>query len=50
VVENNFDGQMHKILLTEAPDVAARIVSISHCDGLPLTSRWIAQAILEQER
>ncbi|HEX6777620.1 MAG TPA: hypothetical protein VF099_05415, partial [Ktedonobacterales bacterium] len=50
VVENNFDGQMHKILLTEAPDVAARIVSISHCDGLPLTGRWIAQAILEQER
>jgi len=50
VVENNFDGQMHKILQTEASDVAARMVSISHCDGLPLTSRWIAQAILEKER
>jgi len=50
VVENNFDGQMHKILQTEAPDVAGRMVSISHCDGLPLTSRWIAQAILEQEQ
>jgi 2-oxoglutarate ferredoxin oxidoreductase subunit alpha len=50
VVENNFDGQMHKILQTEAPDVAGRIVSISHCDGLLLTGRWIAQAILEQER
>ena len=50
VVENNFDGQMHKILLTEAPDVAARMVSMSNCDGLPLTGRWIAQAILEQER
>ncbi len=50
VVENNFDGQVHKILQTEAPDVAGRMVSIAHCDGLPLTSRWIAQAILEQER
>jgi 2-oxoglutarate ferredoxin oxidoreductase subunit alpha len=50
VVENNFDGQMHKILQTEAPDVAGRMVSIAKCDGLPLTSRWIAQAILEQER
>jgi 2-oxoglutarate ferredoxin oxidoreductase subunit alpha len=50
VVENNFDGQMHKILQTEAPDVAGHIVSISKCDGLPLTGRWIAQAILEQER
>jgi 2-oxoglutarate ferredoxin oxidoreductase subunit alpha len=50
VVENNFDGQMHKILQTEAPDVAGQMISISHCDGLPLTGRWIAQAILEQER
>ncbi len=50
VVENNFDGQMHKLLQTEAPDVAGHMVAISHCDGLPLTGRWIAQAILEQER
>ncbi len=50
VVENNFDGQVHKILQTEAPDVAGRMVSIAHCDGLPLTGRWIAHAILEQER
>jgi 2-oxoglutarate ferredoxin oxidoreductase subunit alpha len=50
VVENNFDGQMHKILQTEAPDVAGRMVSVSHCDGLPLTGRWIAQAILKEER
>jgi 2-oxoglutarate ferredoxin oxidoreductase subunit alpha len=50
VVENNHEGQMHKILQTEAPDVAGRMVSIAKCDGLPLTGRWIAQAILEQER
>ncbi len=50
VIENNHDGQMHKILQTEAPDVAGRMVSLCKCDGLPLTSRWIAQAILEQER
>ncbi len=50
VVENNFDGQMTKILQTEAPEQAPHIKSITHCDGLPLTARWIAQAILEQER
>ncbi len=50
VVENNFDGQMAKILQTDAPEHAGRITAISHCDGLPLTARWIAQAILEQER
>jgi 2-oxoglutarate ferredoxin oxidoreductase subunit alpha len=50
VVENNFDGQMTKILRAEVPEHAGHITAISHCDGLPLTARWIAQAILEQER
>jgi 2-oxoglutarate ferredoxin oxidoreductase subunit alpha len=50
VVENNFDGQMTRILQTEAPAQAGHITPITHCDGLPLTARWIAQAILEQER
>jgi 2-oxoglutarate ferredoxin oxidoreductase subunit alpha len=50
VVENNFDGQMTKILQTEVPQHAGRITAITHCDGLPLTARWIAQAIVEQER
>jgi 2-oxoglutarate ferredoxin oxidoreductase subunit alpha len=50
VVENNFDGQVTKILQTETPEHASHITPITHCDGLPLTARWIAQAILEQER
>jgi 2-oxoglutarate ferredoxin oxidoreductase subunit alpha len=50
VVENNFDGQMRRILQSEAPEHAARMVSICKCDGLPLTGRWIARAIVEQER
>src|SRR5215469_14836742 len=36
VVENNFDGQMQKILLTEVPEYATRLRSVSKCDGLPL--------------
>ncbi len=50
IVENNFDGQMAKILLTEAPTHGAQLKSVNQCDGLPLTGRWIAQSILEQER
>jgi 2-oxoglutarate ferredoxin oxidoreductase subunit alpha len=50
VVENNFDGQMAKILQTEAPVYAAQLKSVNQCDGLPLTGRWIAQSILDQER
>ncbi len=50
VVENNFNGQMAELLRMEYPDLANRIIALSHCDGLPLTARWIATNILEQER
>jgi 2-oxoglutarate ferredoxin oxidoreductase subunit alpha len=50
VVENNSDGQMRRILQSEVPEHAARIVSICKCDGLPLSGRWIARSIVEQER
>jgi 2-oxoglutarate ferredoxin oxidoreductase subunit alpha len=50
VVENNLDGQMHALIQLHTPEDADRLVSISKCDGLPLTARWITEAILEQER
>ena len=49
VVELNRDGQMHKILQTETPEYAARLVSLAHMDGLPLTARWVVEAIEAQE-
>ena len=49
VVELNRDGQIHKILQTEAPEQAARLVSVAHMDGLPLTARWVVEAIAAQE-
>ncbi len=50
VVENNTDGQMAKLVCMEYPDLAPRVVSLAHSDGLPLTARWLVEAILEQER
>jgi 2-oxoglutarate ferredoxin oxidoreductase subunit alpha len=50
VVENNTDGQVAKLLCTEFPDLAPRIISVAYSDGLPLTPRWMTAAILEQER
>ncbi len=50
VIENNFDGQMHSLIQLHAPEYATRLVSIAKCDGLPLSARWITEAILEQER
>jgi 2-oxoglutarate ferredoxin oxidoreductase subunit alpha len=50
VVENNLDGQMHSLIQLHSPEDADRVISISMCDGLPLTARWITETILEQER
>ncbi len=50
VIENNFDGQVNKILQTEVPDRAANLISIAHCDGLPFSGTWIARTILSKER
>lgn len=45
VIENNFDGQLHKILLTETPENGSRLVSVAKCDGLALSARFITEAI-----
>lgn len=50
VVENNTDGQMRKILMTEAPERATNLRSVAHSDGLPLTGLFIARAIATQEQ
>jgi 2-oxoglutarate ferredoxin oxidoreductase subunit alpha len=49
VIDNNFDGQMAELVRLDFPEFATRITSLAHCDGLPLTARWISQNILEQE-
>lgn len=49
VVENNFDGQLHKILLTETPDHAQKLHSICKCDGMPLSARFITECVQQGE-
>jgi 2-oxoglutarate ferredoxin oxidoreductase subunit alpha len=49
VVENNYNGQMAQLLRMEYPAYATRIVALANCDGLPLTARWITEAVVEQE-
>jgi 2-oxoglutarate/2-oxoacid ferredoxin oxidoreductase subunit alpha len=49
VIEMNRDGQIHTILSSELPGLATRLVSLAHMDGMPLTARWVAEAIAEQE-
>ncbi len=45
VVENNDEGQLHQILLSEEPLCSGGLVSVSRCNGMPLTAKWIAETI-----
>jgi 2-oxoglutarate ferredoxin oxidoreductase subunit alpha len=49
VIELNRDGQMHKILQTEMPELATRLISLAHLDGMPLTARWVVEALTAAE-
>jgi 2-oxoglutarate ferredoxin oxidoreductase subunit alpha len=50
VVEQNRDGQMRGVLAMEFPDVAARLRSVLHYDGLPIDARSVTESFLAQER
>jgi len=50
VVELNRDGQLCLILRSEFPDNAPQIKSLAHLDGLPLSAKWMVDALLGQER
>ncbi|MCJ7696288.1 MAG: 2-oxoacid:acceptor oxidoreductase subunit alpha, partial [Anaerolineaceae bacterium] len=49
VLELNRDGQLHQILTLESPEHSNKLISISICDGLPMTAEWIKSRILEME-
>ena len=50
VVEQNRDAQMRDLIRLELPELAMKIRSIRHYDGLPLDARFVTDAIMEQER
>ncbi|MCB9639557.1 MAG: 2-oxoacid:acceptor oxidoreductase subunit alpha [Myxococcales bacterium] len=45
VIENNFDGQMHGILLQDNPSHATRLASLSRQNGMPLSAIWLHEQI-----
>lgn len=49
VIEMNTDGQMCKLLQLEVPDQAQKLHSLTHNDGLPLSARWVVDAVLDRE-
>ena len=49
VIEMNRDGQLHQLLSLEYPKLVNKLVSIAFTDGLPLTARFVVDAIQAQE-
>ncbi len=49
VVEMNRDGQLHQLLSLEYAPVCAKLTSIAHLDGLPMTASWIENRINQEE-
>jgi 2-oxoglutarate/2-oxoacid ferredoxin oxidoreductase subunit alpha len=50
VVEQNRDAQMAGLLRSEYPDLAPRIQSIVHYNGMPLDARTVSGQILSREK
>ncbi|MGB8842943.1 MAG: 2-oxoacid:acceptor oxidoreductase subunit alpha [Aliidongia sp.] len=47
VVEQNRDGQLRMLLVNEGEIDPAKLVRILHCDGTPITARFISRAIAD---
>ena len=45
VIEQNRDGQMRTLLISEGDLAPERLVSITSYDGLPVASRFLVQAL-----
>lgn len=49
VVEMNRDGQLHQLLTLEYAPVCAKLTSVAHLDGLPMTAHWVEDRIMQEE-
>jgi len=49
VIEMNTDGQMRQLLQLEVPDQAAKLRSLTINSGLPMSARWVTEALLAVE-
>ncbi len=49
VVEMNRDGQLHQLLSLEYAPVCAKLISVAHLDGLPMTAGFVEERIRQEE-
>ncbi len=50
VVEQNRDAQLRDLILLELPDLAMKLRSVRHYNGLPIDAQTITDEILKQEK
>ncbi|MBN2501638.1 MAG: 2-oxoacid:acceptor oxidoreductase subunit alpha [Anaerolineales bacterium] len=50
VIEMNRDGQMHQLLNLDNCDMCQKLVSLPKHDGMPLSARWVKEAIQAEEQ
>jgi len=48
IIEQNRDGQMRSLLINEQGFSPEKLSSIANCDGLPMTSTFIVQGVLNK--
>ncbi|MCH2538787.1 MAG: 2-oxoacid:acceptor oxidoreductase subunit alpha [Anaerolineales bacterium] len=49
VIELNVDGQLHKVIRLQLPNLNTQLLSLAYCDGQPLTANWITKSVLDKE-
>ena len=47
VIDQNRDGQMRKLLINELEQNPAKLVKVTHYDGMPITASFISGTILQ---
>jgi 2-oxoglutarate/2-oxoacid ferredoxin oxidoreductase subunit alpha len=50
VVEQNRDAQLRDLIILELPDLATKLRSVRHYDGLPIDAQSITEEIVKQEK
>ena len=49
IIEMNRDGQLHQLLTLDYSEQSEKLISLAHLDGLPLSAKWISDAIRAEE-
>jgi len=50
VVEQNRDAQLQKLIIMDYPELAGKLVAVTHYTGMPIDAQFITDSILKKEQ